>query len=64
MFSQQPPGRQYLLDGLALVLGLAPAQEVAFALQRFWERRAEGAGFLTELRRIAEVSDEVSASFR
>ncbi|MHC4472877.1 MAG: serine/threonine-protein kinase, partial [Planctomycetota bacterium] len=53
-----PPFRDLLLADLALVLDLAPARDVAFALQRFWERRSDGASMLEELREVARLSDE------
>ena len=54
----KPPYRDLLLADLALVLGIAPARDVAFALQRFWDKRGESASILTELREIAHLSDE------
>ena len=57
--SQPSPYRELLLADLALVLGIAPARDVALALQRFWERRDEpDASLLEELQRIAELTEE------
>ena len=52
------PFRDLLLADLALVLELAPARDVAFALGRFWERREEGGSILEELRVVGRLSDE------
>jgi formylglycine-generating enzyme required for sulfatase activity/serine/threonine protein kinase len=58
---QSIPYRDLLLADLALVLDLAPARDVAFALGRFWERRAEGSSILAELREVAGLTDEGAA---
>ncbi|MHC4471283.1 MAG: hypothetical protein ACYS99_10000, partial [Planctomycetota bacterium] len=51
--------RQLLVADLALVLDIAPARDVALALQRFWERKGEGEARLAEeLARIAGLTDE------
>ena len=54
--------RELLLADLALLLAVASARDVAFALQRFWETREEpGASFLAELARVADLPAEDAA---
>ncbi len=50
--------RELLLADLALAHGVANARDVAAALQRFWEERAKGATFETELAHAARLEPE------